>query len=92
MSASDTTLHLIGLTETGKTNFLVALDIILDHPCDEDGLVHSGSADDRSYLAPLREPYCKSGTGLLVVGAKQAWRRSRSVRPVFLEMKSGWIS
>lgn len=61
MSASDTTLHLIGLTETGKTNFLVALDIILDHPCDENGLVHSGSADDRSYLAPLREAWLRGG-------------------------------
>jgi hypothetical protein len=59
MSALDTTLHLIGLTGTGKTNFLVALDIILDHPCDENGLVHSGSADDRTYLAPLREAWLR---------------------------------
>jgi hypothetical protein len=59
MSAPDKTLHLIGLTGTGKTNFLVAFDIILDHPCDENGLVHSGSADDRTYLAPLREAWLR---------------------------------
>jgi hypothetical protein len=44
----------VGLTGTGKTNFLVALDLVLDNQVDPDGLVHSEHADDRTYLEPLR--------------------------------------
>ena len=53
----DSTLHLIGLTGTGKTNFLVAFDVILDNPTDENGLIHSDLADDRAYLQPLKEEW-----------------------------------
>lgn len=59
MNSPAATLHLIGLTGAGKTNFLVAFDIILDHPCDDNGLVHSGLADDRAYLQPLREGWLR---------------------------------
>lgn len=45
---------LVGLTGTGKTNFLVALDVVLDDQGDSNGLVHSDHADDRAYLEPLR--------------------------------------
>lgn len=44
----------VGLTGTGKTNFLVGLDVVLDNQIDPDGLVHSEHADDRTYLEPLR--------------------------------------
>ena len=55
----DSTLHLVGLTGTGKTNFLVALDVILDNPADQNGLVHSDLADDRAYLQPLKEQWLR---------------------------------
>ena len=45
---------LLGLTGTGKTNFLVGLDVVLDSQVDPNGLVHSDHADDRTYLEPLR--------------------------------------
>lgn len=45
---------LVGLTGTGKTNFLVGLDVILDNQTDPDGLVHSEHGSDRAYLEPLR--------------------------------------
>ncbi len=45
---------LVGLTGTGKTNFLVGLDVVLEYQADPNGLVHSGHADDRAYLEPLR--------------------------------------
>ena len=45
---------LVGLTGTGKTNFLVALDVVLDNQVDPNGLVHSDHAADRAYLEPLR--------------------------------------
>jgi hypothetical protein len=45
---------LVGLTGTGKTNFLVGLDVVLDYQVDPNGLVHSDHADDRAYLEPLR--------------------------------------
>lgn len=45
---------LVGLTGTGKTNFLVGLDVVLDNQVDPNGLVHSDHAADRAYLEPLR--------------------------------------
>jgi hypothetical protein len=45
---------LVGLSETGKTNFLVGLDVVLDNQVDPNGLVHSDHASDRAYLEPLR--------------------------------------
>jgi hypothetical protein len=53
----DCTLHLVGLTGSGKTNFLVAFDVILDDPGDEHGLVHSELAADRAYVQPLKEEW-----------------------------------
>jgi hypothetical protein len=58
-NSPDSTLVLLGLTGTGKTNFLVALDVILDDQSDPDGLVHSDLADDRSYLQPLKEQWLR---------------------------------
>ena len=55
MSASpESGILLVGLTGTGKTNFLVGLDVVLDNQVDPNGLVHSDHADDRAYLEPLR--------------------------------------
>lgn len=45
---------LVGLPGTGKTNFLVGLDVVLDNQVDPNGLVHSDHAADRAYLEPLR--------------------------------------
>lgn len=45
---------LVGLAGTGKTNFLVGLDVVLDNQVDPNGLVHSDHAADRAYLEPLR--------------------------------------
>jgi hypothetical protein len=50
---------LVGLSGTGKTNFLVGLDVILDEQADPEGLVHSGFAPDRAYLQPLREMWLR---------------------------------
>ena len=47
-------IMLVGLTGTGKTNFLVGLDVVLDNQVDPNGLVHSDHAADRAYLEPLR--------------------------------------
>jgi len=58
MSAiNDPTLVMLGLTGAGKTNFLVALDVILDQQSDPRGLVHADLAADRAYLQPLREQW-----------------------------------
>ena len=53
--SNESDILLIGLAGTGKTNFLVALDVVLDTLVDPNGLVHSGHADDRAYVQPLRE-------------------------------------
>lgn len=45
---------LLGLPGSGKTNFLVGLDVVLDNQVDPNGLVHSDHANDRTYLEPLR--------------------------------------
>src|SRR5260221_7152071 len=50
---------LVGLPETGKTNFLVGLDVVLDNQVDPNGLVHSDHADDRAYLEPLRAQWLR---------------------------------
>jgi len=55
----DTTLVMLGLSGSGKTNFLVALDVVLDHQTDPDGLVHSDLAADRTYLQPLKEQWLR---------------------------------
>lgn len=55
----ESTILLLGLTGTGKTNFLVALDVILDEQTDSNGLVHSDFAADRAYLQPLREQWLR---------------------------------
>lgn len=51
----DNTIVLLGLVSTGKTNFLVALDVVLDDQKDPDGLVHHEFAVDRTYLQGLKE-------------------------------------
>jgi len=55
----DSSLLLVGLTGTGKTNFLVALDFVLDNQADPNGLVHSELAADRAYLQPLKEQWLR---------------------------------
>jgi hypothetical protein len=50
---------LVGLTGTGKTNFLVGLDVVLDNQNDPNGLVHSDHAADRAYLEPLRAQWMR---------------------------------
>jgi hypothetical protein len=50
----ESAILLVGLSGTGKTNFLVGLDIILEELTDPNGLVHSDHAPDRAYLQPLR--------------------------------------
>jgi hypothetical protein len=59
MSTPDSSIHLLGLTGTGKTNFLVALDVILDNQSDPNGLVHGGLAEDRAYIQPLKEKWLR---------------------------------
>jgi hypothetical protein len=60
MSAQpESSILLVGLSGTGKTNFLVGLDVILDEQQDRNGLVHSDFARDRAYLQPLREQWLK---------------------------------
>ena len=60
MSTSpESTFLLLGLTGTGKTNFLVALDVALNDPPDPDGLCHSELAPDRAYLHPLKEKWLR---------------------------------
>ncbi|MDR4485463.1 MAG: hypothetical protein R3B95_20080 [Nitrospirales bacterium] len=58
-SKPDCTYLLLGLTGTGKTNFLVALDVVLDDQSDPNGLVHSELAEDRVYLQPLKEQWLR---------------------------------
>jgi hypothetical protein len=58
-SPPETTLVLLGLKGTGKTHFLVGLDVVLDDQSDPDGLVHTGPAADRAYLQPLREKWLR---------------------------------
>lgn len=53
----ESTILLVGLSGTGKTNFLVGLDVILDDQTDPDGLMHSEFAPDRAYLQPLKEQW-----------------------------------
>lgn len=53
-TSSESEILLVGLTGTGKTNFLVGLDVVLDNQNDPNGLVHSDYAPDRAYLEPLR--------------------------------------
>ena len=55
----DSTLLLVGLTGTGKTNFLVGLDVVLDSQTDPNGLVNSDLASDRAYLQPLKEQWLR---------------------------------
>ncbi len=55
----ESTILLVGLSGTGKTNFLVGLDVILDDQTDPDGLKHSEFASDRAYLQPLREQWLR---------------------------------
>ena len=50
---------LVGLTGTGKTNFLVGLDVVLEDQVDPNGLVHSDHAADRAYVQPLREQWLR---------------------------------
>lgn len=60
MSTPDeSAILLIGLAATGKTNFLVGLDVVLDNRTDPNGLVHSDHAPDRAYIRPLREQWHK---------------------------------
>ncbi len=59
MTAPESSILLVGLYGTGKTNFLVALDIVLDEQTDPNGLVHSDHAADRAYLQPLREQWLR---------------------------------
>jgi hypothetical protein len=59
MTTPESSILLIGLYDTGKTNFLVGLDIVLDEQTDPNGLVHSDHAADRGYLQPLREQWLR---------------------------------
>jgi hypothetical protein len=57
--SNDSTIVMLGLSGTGKTNFIVALDVMLDDQVDPDGLRHSGLAADRVYLQPLKEQWLR---------------------------------
>lgn len=59
MTSLESSILLVGLYGTGKTNFLVGLDIILDDQTDPNGLVHSDHAADRAYLQPLRAQWLR---------------------------------
>ncbi len=59
MTDSPSTIFLLGLAGSGKTHFLVALDVILDNQSDSDGLVHADLAADRAYLQPLKEAWLR---------------------------------
>ena len=55
MSTSyDASFLLVGLPDAGKTNFIVALDVVLENQGDPDGWVGDTFAPDRNYLAPLK--------------------------------------
>lgn len=58
-NSPESTFILLGLTGTGKTNFLVALDVVLNDQPDPDGLCHSELAPDRAYLQPLKEKWLR---------------------------------
>jgi hypothetical protein len=58
-NSPDSTIVMLGLTGTGKTNFLVALDVVLDDQDDPEGLFHSELAADRAYLQPLKEQWLR---------------------------------
>jgi hypothetical protein len=60
-SSHDSPIVMLGLSGTGKTNFIVALDVMLDDQTDPDGLRHSGFAADRVYLQPLKEQWLRGG-------------------------------
>jgi signal recognition particle GTPase len=47
---ASSSLILLGLQGSGKTNFIVGLDVVLDAQMEGDGLVHHGLASDRAYL------------------------------------------
>src|SRR5260370_1170458 len=47
-------LLLVGLPQTGKTNFITALDIVLENQADPDGWKGDTFAADRTYLQDLR--------------------------------------
>jgi hypothetical protein len=53
------TILFLGLSSSGKTNFLVALDVVLDDQSDNAGLAHAGFAPDRGYLQPLKEKWLR---------------------------------
>jgi hypothetical protein len=59
MSESDTTLLLVGLPQTGKSNFLAALDEVLEMQKDPNGLSGGSFAESRSYLARLRNAWSR---------------------------------
>jgi hypothetical protein len=59
MSAPESKLLLIGLAGSGKTNFVVGLDVSLDEQTDSDGLIHADLAEDRLYLQPLKEQWLR---------------------------------
>jgi len=56
-TTTESAILLVGLAGTGKTNFLVGLDVVLDNQSDPNGLVHSDHASDRAYVHPLREQW-----------------------------------
>lgn len=59
ITPNESSLLLVGLAGTGKTNFLVGLDVVLESRTDPNGLVHSEHAPDRAYIRPLREQWHK---------------------------------
>lgn len=56
---SELPILLLGLEDSGKSNFILGLDVVLDDLKTPDGLVHSELAEDRSYVQPLRELWLK---------------------------------
>lgn len=58
-TSTESEILLVGLAGTGKTNFLVGLDVVLDNQIDPNGLVHSEHASDRAYLEPLRSQWLR---------------------------------
>lgn len=61
MTSDKELLTFLGLTDSGKTHFLVALDVVLTKGRNksEDRLEHHSTAADRSYLQPLRQKWMK---------------------------------
>lgn len=56
---NETSIIMLGLVGAGKTNFLAALDVLLDRQSDSDGLRHAALAPDRVYLQPIREKWLR---------------------------------